>query len=178
MRRDWPTFTLPLTGESEFVPVDDDVLVPRRIEGATFTYLAEDDDSVVVSVTVDAEMVDGQPVCTRLVVEGGTRHVTRTLLAEVDPLWFARMVLSGGGFRPGGKAGTWVHDAVRASDALQRLPRRRTVNSARLAEVAEAYQRGGADAVVHDCHVSRSQAFRLVKQAREAGQLPAKETSS
>jgi hypothetical protein len=171
MRLQYPTIPLALNREA-YVGVGDDVLVPRRLADATFTYLADDDDSVVLSVTVDAEMVDGRPTCTRMVITAGTEEITRSLLAQLDPLWFVARTLSTGGMVPEGSAGsTFSPDPTAAGEALARLPRRRSVDSARLAEVAAAYRRGGAVAVKRDCNVSRSQAFRLVKQARESGLL-------
>jgi hypothetical protein len=178
MRLRWPTLALP--HQYDYEHVGDDVLVPRRIEGATFTYLADDDDTVILTVTVDAEMSNGHPVCTKISFEAGTQRLSRKLLSEFDPLWFVSWLLSTGGIVPkGGTEGdAFMPDPENALAALQRIPRRRTVDDARLTEVAAAYRRGGAAAVARDGGVTKSQAFRLVKQAREAGFLPAKGAQS
>ena len=56
-------------------------------------------------------------------------------------------------------------------------PRRVRLTRKRLAEVAAAYERGGGLAVEWDCNVSKSQAFRLIGQARDAGLLPPKDAA-
>lgn len=45
-------------------------------------------------------------------------------------------------------------------------------NRARLESAAASYLQGGAKAVMADCQVSRSQAFRLIQLARQEGLLP------
>ena len=50
---------------------------------------------------------------------------------------------------------------------------RRTLTRTRLTQVADAYHRGGARAVERECAVSRSQAYRLISQARVRHHLPA-----
>jgi len=169
MRLAPPTVPIALYRDA-YVGVGDGPLVPRRLDDATFTYLADEDDSVIFTATIDAAMIDGRPACTRMVIEAGSEPVTRKFLALLDPVGLAAFTLSIGGMVPDGDSGrVFTPDAIAAGEALARLPRRRTVDNARLAEVARAYRRGGAVAVARDCKLSKSQAFRLVKQAREAG---------
>ena len=77
----------------------------------------------------------------------------------------------------------WVDDAdsVTLSDdhtsrgkeiIVTAVRRRNAVGDGRLSEVAALYEGGGIGTVEGKLAVSRSQAYRLVKQAREAGHLP------
>ena len=101
------------------------------------------------------------------------------MLNRLDPDWFAQDALTANGFTTsGGLRDAFTPDPAATRAALDALPQRRSVTQARLAEVADAFRRGGAKAVERDCAVSRSQAFRLVAQARDAGHLPSKETKA
>jgi hypothetical protein len=92
--------------------------------------------------------------------------------------WFASVALAAGGLvrkRFGEMASpVFMADPALARQAIGRVRRRRTTTDQRLQEVAASFNRGRAHAVEHDHGVSRSQAFRLISQAREAGLLPAK----
>ena len=145
--------------------------MPKRLNGVEFRYLEDNSDTLVLAVTVDVT-VDGDAVdVPRMVIEAGTQKITRKLVGQLDPMWFAKQALSPLGFAPEGNGRGFTPDPAGTAAALGTLPRRRSVTRARLTEVAAAYQRGGAKAVERDCNVSRSQAFRLVKQARKAGVL-------
>ena len=123
-------------------------------------------------MTIDAALIDGLVVCTRLTVEPGTWPITSRTLGEIDPRWLAMRLLSDAGAVPmEGTPGAYMPDAAAAWDALASLPKRRRVTPARLAEVAAAYRLGGAQVVARDCSVSPASAYRLVRAARDAGVL-------
>jgi hypothetical protein len=169
MRLQPPTVPLALYRDA-YVELDDKRLVRRAVNDATFKFLEDRSDSVVFSATVDAELVDGEPTCTRLVFLPGTGQLTRALLRQFDPRWYAAFLLTVTGMvLTDDNSGT--PDSEGIAELLVSQPRRRTVNDERLAAVADAYRTGGAPAVERDCRVSRSQAYRLVSQARAAGML-------
>ena len=148
-------------------------LVMRQLEGMVFTYLEDDDETVVLTVVVDVEMVAGEPTCTRMEVTPGTQPLTRKLLGQLDPGWFARDLLVYTAMAPKGEhPGVFTPDPEGAAEVMASLPKRRSTTPARLEQVASAYRAGGITRVITACHVSKSQAYRLVDQARKAGKLP------
>jgi hypothetical protein len=166
----------PVGQKDAYVELKDGSLARRRVEGATFTYLADDSDDVAVTVTVDAEIQQGEPRCTRVVVEVGTEPLTPRLLRQVDPRWYAVYTLGLPGLALNEQGDGFTPDPGRVMERLAGAPRRRSVDVARLRQVAEAYRAGRAAGVERDCHVSRSQAYRLIALARDAGLLPKAES--
>lgn len=176
MRLERPPWVPLPTTSGEFQTVGEH-FVPRRLTEQVYTYFEDDSDDVLLRVVVDVSISADGLSCDRLVLEPGTHALTRALLAELDPLWFAADALGAygfaGGFTPRGTlAGT--PDDVGATLALSSLKRRTAVTPARLDEVAAAYERGGAAAVQRSCFVSKSQAHRLIDRARRSGKLPPK----
>jgi hypothetical protein len=77
--------------------------------------------------------------------------------------------------QPGG--GYEFDDSPESQEFLARAIRRRTtVDESRLQEVADVYRLAGVSGVERTLYVSRSQAYRLVKQAREAGLIEGEES--
>lgn len=150
---------------------DDGHIVQRRVENKTFSFLEDDSDTVAFTVTVDAEMALGEPTCTRMLIEAGTQQLSDKVLSQVSPRALAADVLLFTGLATTGDGG-FTPDPEGTATLLAGTPKRRTVTPARLAAVAAAYKRGDIAGVVADCHVSKSQAYRLVGQAREAKLLP------
>lgn len=164
-------FTSPVRTVDDLVEVRG-VHVPRRLDGVVFTWL-DDDDAVAFKLTVDVEIVGEHVTCRRLVVDAGTQDVTKAMLGWIDPTFYGRHVLALAAMvQHEGKPHVFSPDPEAAARALAEVPKRRTVTTARLIEVAEAYLRGGAAAVQRDCNVSKAQAYRLVAQARTAELLP------
>jgi hypothetical protein len=175
---------------------DGDVVVPMAMQ-AVITQASDDetDPLPVVTVTLDVEVVDRVPLCTRFQVEGSPAHpVTKRLLGQMSPEQWAGAVVALCAVTTPPDSPTFqsviddmvdgevrmLHipllvDPEAGQDAVEQVRRRRTVTPTRLAQVAAAYQRGGAAAVARESHISRAQAFRLVRQARDAGYLPLKE---
>lgn len=152
--------------------------VPHRLQNQVYTWLEDESDAAVLTVTVDVTLDRHGLACNRMVIESGTQTLTRRVVGQLDPLWFAADALGVYGFAVSGTDGSiFTPDPTGANAELAALPRRRSVTPDRLAEVAAAYERDGSAGVVHDCFVSRSQAFRLVSQARAAGYLPPKDAS-
>lgn len=60
---------------------------------------------------------------------------------------------------------------VGASTVVRAVRARESVGTERLTEVSRLFLAGGINGVIAGAYVSRSQAYRLVKQAREAGLL-------
>lgn len=175
MRLRPPTVRIPMYLDA-YVDLPGGVKAPKRIEDATFTYLENDSDDVVLTVTVDAEMAAGEPVCTRMVLVSGSQQLTKGLLSKLDPRWFATYTLSIAGMTPLDDSGKrFTPDSESVGELLAGVPRRRSTDKSRLTEVAEAFRHGGAEGVRRECHVGRSQAYRLVREARLAGYLPAVE---
>ena len=168
---------VPIPSWSAYTDIGDDRLVQRRVENATFTYWPDDetDDNFVLKVTVDAELVVDEPTCTRMILEPGTQRLDKTLMGLLDPRWFADEVLRFTGLAPTG-SGSYVLDPEGTGQRIAAVPRRRTVTASRLDEVAAIYRRAGITGVIRECHVSKSQAYRLVAQAREHHKLPKEES--
>lgn len=151
----------------------DGAYVPEWVKGAVFTW-TEDDGTLLASVVVDATVIDGVPECTRIELTSAASPLSAALLARINPREMATSVLTLAGFvLTRTREGPYLAFGSKAlAEQLDGLPRRRTITAARLAEVADAYGRGGIQTVVAECHVSRSQAHRLVAKAREARYLP------
>jgi hypothetical protein len=149
-----------------------DVLVPDRVHDGMFRFLPGEGETVLFTATVDAAVVEGTAVCTRLVIEQGTEPVTRRMLGQIDPPWLAASLLADHGEAPlEGHPGVYSFDRDATWEALTKTPQRRKLTSARLAEVATAYRRGGVPGVRRDCDISQPSAYRLVREARRAGAL-------
>lgn len=176
MRIEYP----PLEGVEDFVQVSARHVVPRRLTNKTFTYWEDGADRVILRVTVDVS-ADGQNItCDRMTVEAGSAGLTQKLLRQLDPIWFAQQVLAQHGYETWNKGTSSARllDTDGALDAVRTMRGRRTVTTALLDEVADAYREGGADLVVARLRRSESQAYRLIARAREAGKLPPKDKRS
>jgi hypothetical protein len=170
-RPDWPDWP---QNRDDYVHVEEHLAVPRAVDAVPFRWVEIDTGATACTVTVDVRFEAGEARVSRMAVDEGVHRLTKTLLATVlDPEMYARDALAFYGFTTSGPGeNAFTPDPEAALEALAALPRRRTVDGARLEEVAAAYRRGGVDAVVRDCHRSKSQAYRLVTQARNAGKLP------
>lgn len=173
---EWPDFP---QRRDTYVHIDDDYDVPGAVDGVVITETDETTGAIVLRVTMDLRFdVDG-PRASRMMFEEGTQRLTKTFFSSFDPDGWAQRLLAFYGFKTWGTGrSVFTPDPAAAWGALDAMPRRRSVTQRRLEEVAAAFERDGARAVQRDCHVSKSQAYRLVDQAREAGLLPAKESRS
>jgi hypothetical protein len=154
------------------------VRVPPRIT-TVFEY-NDDDDRPLVTVTHEMEIVNGEPETRRIEFEAppGAPQLTDNDLSRNRRAWYQARALEMVGFVPDEEDETITRpDRERVRTELAARPRRRVTND-RLREVADAYRRGGAQQVKKELYVSRSQAFRLVGQARDAGLLGKDEGAS
>jgi hypothetical protein len=147
------------------------VLVPFAMS-ATIRYEHDDQPGAAPIVTIDLaiEVVQGVPVCTRLAIAASPdRPITRATIEHIDPDALVRQVMELSVMGPG-LLGPPAEEVAAALDELPTIQRKQ-VTSARLAEVAAAYRRGGAQAIARELRVSQPHAYRLARQAREAGIL-------
>src|SRR5262245_42462984 len=103
------------------------VLVPHERTGGVFLYVRDDDETVLFTVSGDAEVVGGAAVCRRLASEPRAQPVTRRALSQIDPQWLAYRYLGAAG-----RGDDYTPDAEAAWDALGTAPRRRRVTPQRL----------------------------------------------
>lgn len=140
---------------------------------ATFTTTQPSADFPAIEITADVNDA-GSIVVTaaRLIAT-----IEQPLTADAVRAWslpkLAEQAMSVATFDPNpDTTGSTPAEPVAVETVVRAVRKRETVTTDRLAEVAHFYELGGVAGIEAVLYVSRGQAYRLVKQAREAGLLP------
>ncbi len=172
MRQRKPKWRVDIRSADGFVRLSRGVVCPRVITWRTELRKGQVEAAVVV------EIVDGSPVAKEVRLTGDgvrssdLRHVDVGELVKATPHAFP-LVSEGPGVA--GPPATWAQVGLVTAAATKAAGKaRQRVTKQRLGEVAAVYLASGGQIaeVSAKCHVSRSQAYRLVASARAEGLLP------
>lgn len=136
----------------------------------TATFTPTDDDDHRPAVTIEVDVVEGRPVIVSCTLTGTAEHPLASDAVRIYSLtklashaltsFTVDVSLDGHGYVPS--------DTKRSRESIiSAVKQRHVVGADRLAEVLANYEAGGVKAVEKNLAVSRSQAYRLIAQAKQ-----------